>query len=51
MNVDDLKLLIASKLDVLEFLDIIGYDIGDLVNVLGDEIEEYSLDLEKACSL
>jgi hypothetical protein len=46
---DELKDLISHKLDVLEFLDIIGYDITDLVERLGDEIEEYREDLMAAC--
>lgn len=46
---DDFKYLIAAKLDVLEFLDIIGYDLSDLVEVLEDEIEEHAEELERAC--
>lgn len=49
MNLDDLKLLIASKLDVAEFLDIIGYTMFDLVEVLTDEINENKQELERAC--
>ena len=49
MNVDELKVLIASKLDITEFLDIIGYDLCDLVEVLEDEIEEYQQELLSAC--
>ena len=47
---DELKLLIAAKLDVTDFLDIIGYDLADLLEVLGDEIEEYQTQLLDACS-
>lgn len=50
MNVDELKVLIASKLDVTEFLDILGYDVGDLVEILEDEIEENFSRLLRACS-
>ena len=46
---DDLKLLIAAKLDVIEFLDIIGFDLADLLEKLDDEIEEYSQELLAAC--
>ena len=49
MNVDDLKLLIAAKLDVIDFLDIIGYDLADLLEVLEDEIEENIPQLVSAC--
>ena len=46
---DELKLLIAAKLDVIDFLDIIGYDLADLLEVLGDEIEENFSALHIAC--
>jgi DNA-binding ferritin-like protein (Dps family) len=46
---DELKLLIAAKLDVTDFLDIIGYDLADLLEVLGDEIEENYTRLMAAC--
>lgn len=46
---DDLKDLIIAKLDVLEFLDIIGYELADLVEVLEDEIEENQQELIRAC--
>lgn len=48
--VDELKDLIVAKLDVIEFLDIIGYDVADLVELLGDEIEEFKQELYSACS-
>jgi hypothetical protein len=49
MHNDELKLLIASKLDVAEFLDIIGYTMYELVEALGDEVDEHSQELQKAC--
>jgi hypothetical protein len=48
-TMDELKALIVAKLDVLEFLDILGYDVADLVEVLEDEIEENQQELERAC--
>ena len=48
MHIDDLKLLIASKLDVVEFLDILGYSMYDLVEALEDEIFENQTELSKA---
>jgi hypothetical protein len=48
-TVHELKILIASNLDVEEFLDIIGWDLGDLVEALEDEIEENFEELLKAC--
>jgi hypothetical protein len=47
---EELKLLIAAKLDVTDFLDIIGYELADLLEVLGDELEEHKQELLDACS-
>jgi hypothetical protein len=49
MSLEELKLLVASKLDVNEFLDIIGYDMFDLVEALSDEVEENHQELVRAC--
>jgi hypothetical protein len=38
MKLDELKTLIVHNLDVVEFLDIIGIEIGDLVEAFEDEI-------------
>jgi len=46
----ELKELIKHKLDIDEFLDIIGYDITDLVEKLEEEIEEFKEELFRACS-
>lgn len=46
--IEELKTLIASRLDVTEFLDIIGYDLYDLVEALEDEIVDYQEELSKA---
>ena len=46
---EELKLLIAANLDVIDFLDIIGYDLADLLEVLEDELEEYQTQLLAAC--
>lgn len=48
-DIEELKALIIAKLDVLEFLDIIGYELADLVEVLEDEIDEYSEEFARAC--
>jgi len=45
----ELKILIPAKLDVTEFLDIIGYELADLVEVLEEEIEEHQAQLSAAC--
>ena len=42
---EDIKFLIASKLDVTEFLDIIGWDLFDLVEHMEEQIEEHSEEL------
>ena len=47
---DELKLLIAAKLDVIDFLDIVGYDLSDLLELMEDEIENYRQELMDACS-
>ena len=49
-QLDELKDLIIHKLDVDEFLDIIGYDLSDRVEVLTDEITENYTTLLSACS-
>ena len=49
-QLDELKTLIIHKLDVDEFLDIIGYELSDLVDVLTDEITENYATLLSACS-
>jgi hypothetical protein len=46
---EELKCLIASKLDVAELLDIIGYTMFDLVEVLEEEIDANFDELLKAC--
>lgn len=49
MEIQDLKDLIASRLDVEEFLDIIGFTIYELVDALEEPIEEHFEELVKAC--
>jgi hypothetical protein len=41
--------LVAHKLDVQEFLDILGWDMFDLVEALEEIIEEKYLELLDAC--
>lgn len=45
----ELKYEIVKKLDIMEFLDIIGYDLSDLVDVLEDAIEQNEEELIRAC--
>lgn len=46
---DDLKHLITAKLDVLEFLDILGLDLHDIIDKFEEEIEESKEELLDAC--
>lgn len=49
-EVADLKILVASRLDVTEFLDILGWTLYDLVEQLDEKIfEENFDDLLDAC--
>jgi hypothetical protein len=45
---EDIKFLIASRLDVTEFLDILGWTMFDLVEALEEQIEENFEELLKA---
>jgi hypothetical protein len=49
VDLNELKLLIAANLDVTDFLDIIGYELSDLLDVLDDELEENFSALLTAC--
>ena len=46
---DELKDLIAAKLDVTEFLDIIGYELPDILHKFEEEISGFANELEAAC--
>lgn len=47
-TVEELKELIAAKLSLEEIMDILGWNIEDLLEVLEDEIEMLQEDFEKA---
>ena len=49
MEIEELKLLIVAKLDVTDFLDILGLELVDLVDKLEEEIEEQHTELIRAC--
>lgn len=49
MEIQDLKDLIASRLDVQEFLDLLGWDMFDLVDSLEEVINENFEVLLNAC--
>lgn len=50
MEVEDLKELIASRLDVTEFLDALGWTMYELVDALNTEVfAEHFDDLMDAC--
>lgn len=48
-NIDELKTLIASKLDVHELLDILEFDMWELVDALEEPISEHYEELLSAC--
>jgi hypothetical protein len=47
---DELKELIAVKLDVVEFLDLLGLELADIVDKFEDEIDENKEELLRATS-
>ena len=47
-NLTELKDLIATTLTVEQIMDILGWDIYDLVDALEEEIEELGEDFEDA---
>lgn len=44
----ELKDLIIHNLDILEFMDLIGVELADIIDKFDDEIEEYQEALLKA---
>lgn len=48
-NNTELKELIAAKLSVEQIMDILGWEMADLVEALSDEIDRYSEEFEDAC--
>lgn len=48
MELEELKQLIASTLDVTDFLDILGLDLVDILDKFDDEINENFLELQQA---
>lgn len=47
-DIEELKHRIVAGLDVIEFLDILGLDISDLVELLEEQIEESYPELHAA---
>lgn len=49
-NAEDIKFLVASRLDVTEFLDILGWTMFDLVEYLNPDVFEDNFhELMEAC--
>ena len=46
---EELKHLVAAKLDVTEFLDILGLELVDIIDKFEDELEEFKQELYVAC--
>ena len=47
-ELEELKLRVAKQMDVTQVLDILGFDMHDLVDILEDYINEQSIDFEEA---
>lgn len=47
-ELDDLKLRIAKQMDVHQMLDVLGFDMHDLVDILEDYINQVADDFEEA---
>lgn len=47
-ELNDLKLEIARKMDVTQLLDILGFDMHDIVDILEDYINEQADDFQEA---
>jgi hypothetical protein len=48
-DIEELKLLIAHNLDVIELLDILGISFPELLDILEDQIEDEYQELHRAC--
>jgi hypothetical protein len=48
-DVEGLKARIISALDVVEFLDILGYELADILDKFEEELEENYPQLDRAC--
>lgn len=48
-DLEELKLLIAHNLDLLEVLDIIGLSYPEVLDLLDEQIEEQYEELRRAC--
>ncbi len=48
MGLEELKQLIASNLDVTDFMDILGLDLADILDKFDDEINENFLEFQQA---
>lgn len=46
-ELEELKLRIAKQMDVSQLLDILGFDMYDLVDILEDHINENSPEFEE----
>lgn len=46
---EELKQLVAAKLDVTEFLDILGLELIDIIDKFEEEVEDAKQELYDAC--
>jgi hypothetical protein len=47
-ELSELKARIAAKMDITQFLDVLGYTMEDVVDLLEDSINKYSDEFEEA---
>lgn len=47
-ELEDLKLEVAKKLDITQVLDILGFTMHDVVDILEDYINEQASDFQEA---
>lgn len=48
-DIEGLKVRIVSALDVMEFLDILGYELADILDKFDEELEENYTQFDRAC--
>ena len=50
-NLEELKEMIVAKLTIDEIMDVLGWEMKDLVEALSDDIDLYSEDFEIAIQI
>jgi len=47
-TLEELKILIAAKLSIEDIMDILGWEIPELLNAIEDDIDLYAEEFEEA---